>query len=136
MKNDSELKRDVYPVERISHQESLQFIAKLNSSQNTFKFRLPTTNEWAIAAKGERYPSLGWLPFNSGDVIHPVGHFPNRFGVSDLFGNVYEWCLDRPNGKNAVPIGGCAINTNVVWRDFVPQKDRRIGLRLAGDLIQ
>lgn len=136
MENDSEFRRSVYPVERVSLKDCYEFIARLNKQQDTFVFRLPTTNEWTIATMGEPYKNLGWLPFNSGESTHPVGYFANRFGVSDLFGNVYEWCSEAPNSKKIIPIGGSALNTNVLWRDFLPQKDRRIGLRLAGDLIE
>lgn len=65
-------------------------------------YRLPTEAEWQYAcqAGGEhtRYGDLdaiAWYRENSGGARHPVGQKqPNRWGLHDMLGNVWEWCWD------------------------------------------
>jgi formylglycine-generating enzyme required for sulfatase activity len=64
--------------------------------------RLPSEAEWEYAARagtgGARYGELdriAWYLENSGGHTNPVGKkAPNRFGLYDMLGNVWEWCAD------------------------------------------
>ncbi|MBC2715305.1 MAG: SUMF1/EgtB/PvdO family nonheme iron enzyme [Desulfobacteraceae bacterium] len=96
-----------YPVERISWNEAQEFIQKLLSfNKGKYLFRLPTEAEWEYAARscgkhqkyagGKNLDALAWYSANSGMATQPVGtKLPNKLGLYDMSGNVYEWCLDE-----------------------------------------
>ncbi len=78
-------------------------------------YRLPTEAEWEYAAKRgltdadipslpksgfepEILDEMAWYRRNSGSCLHPAGlKKPNRFGLHDMLGNVWEWCNDWYN---------------------------------------
>jgi formylglycine-generating enzyme required for sulfatase activity len=126
---------DLHPVVYVSSMEAIKFCQWLSALERR-KFRLPTEAEWEYAARGtdgRRYP---WgRHFGRGDLANfadrntvfawsdpeiddgyaetsPVGAFPlgeSPFGIEDMAGNVWEWCLDYyapyPGGTKTNPRG-------------------------------
>lgn len=112
----SHFKGDNRPVERVSWNDAVEFCARL-SAYTGQPYRLPSEAEWEYACR------VGTTtPFHFGDMITtelanydgnysynggpqgeyratttPVDQFgiANAFGLSDMHGNVSEWCADQ-----------------------------------------
>lgn len=87
-------------------------------------YRLPTEAEWEYACglsemTGEQVRRYGWYAANSGLRTHAAGGLaPNRFGIYDMLGNVWEWCTDwyAPYAQEPVvdPVGPSTGEARVV----------------------
>jgi formylglycine-generating enzyme required for sulfatase activity len=107
-RNPSQFRGPDNPVDSVSWDDAMEFVARLNAREGTRKYRLPTEAEWERAARGGRRtryffgddPALlgryDWILSNSGGTTHPVGRKdPGPYGLYDVHGNVAEWTADR-----------------------------------------
>ena len=131
---DDELKR--FPVENVTWLEAKEFVKLVNEKVKNdpkeagWEYRLPTEQQWEYACRGGAMTdraesafdfyfakptntlSRDHANFDESGLKRPrkVGSYPpNRLGLHDMHGNVWEWCEDRfdPMGNlNRVCRGG------------------------------
>jgi formylglycine-generating enzyme required for sulfatase activity len=103
------------PVERVSFYDVDRFLAGLSANATFLRFRLPTESEWEYACRaGEKTPAAPEpLPTATdaniddrtgasratanrfrGSTAHVGSYPPNRWGLFDMHGNVWEWVND------------------------------------------
>ena len=151
---------DDHPVVYVSSIEAMKFCEWLSSRERK-KYRLPTESEWEYAARGTDGRTFPWgEKLNRGDLANfadantnfawrdaaindgfsetsPVGSYPrgaSPFGIEDMAGNVWEWCLDffepykgkeRTNPRSLSSASGRRIYRGGSW------KSRATSLRAA-----
>ena len=111
--NPSKVKVFDKPVDRVSWDDAQAFIEKLNVKAGGKYFRLPTEAEWEYAAKAgsdtdysfgdnpKALPQYAWFG-NLGykGSAHEVAQKdPNKWGLYDMHGNVWEWVQDWYDGS-------------------------------------
>ena len=108
--NPSHFKGPKNPVEMVSWNDAAEFCRKL-AERTGQEVRLPIEAEREHACRsgsttrfhfGDRDDQLGeyaWYKGNSSQKTHPVGQKrPNAWGLYDMHGNVWQWCLDWYGG--------------------------------------
>ena len=103
--NDQGYGRDIRPVINVSWNDAIAY-TKWLSQETGETYRLPTEAEWEYAARGGTETKYWWgneidvekancWSRSCGDSYEfssPVGSFlPNKFGLYDTVGNVWEW---------------------------------------------
>jgi len=134
-----------HPVVYVNSRDAEKFCSWLSSKQGK-KYRLPTEAEWEYAARGLENRIFPWgEKLDAGNLANfadkrtnfawrdtviddgfaetaPVGSFPrgaSPFGIEDMAGNVFEWCLDcfeSYKGKERVNPRGVAAAHKRIYR--------------------
>ena len=143
-KNPSDFKGDDLPVEQVNWNDAKDFCAKLTATEKAagrlpegYEYTLPTEAQWEYACRAETTTALnsgknlsdkykcpemdevGWYSYNSSEQTHSVGQkLPNAWGLYDMHGNVWEWCLDfygdYPASSMTDPMGPSTGSDRVV----------------------
>lgn len=86
--------------------------------------RLPTESEWEYAchrksedlwccSTEEELKNYGWYSESGVKTIQEVMQLtPNKFGIYDMHGNVWEWCQDNYSESYSEDINNFSINSN------------------------
>ena len=117
------------PVEQLTWSEATLYCERITARERTAgrintsqSYRLPTEAEWEWACRAgttnnyffgdssSPLSSYAWWGQNNIGHPRPVGtRVPNRWGLYDMLGNVYEWCSDwsgtLPGGNVTNPQG-------------------------------
>ncbi|MCC5897267.1 MAG: formylglycine-generating enzyme family protein [Phormidium sp. BM_Day4_Bin.17] len=110
----SRFKGETRPVERVSWDEAVEFCRRLSQATGR-DYRLPSEAQWEYACRAGSTTAFSFGDIITTDIANydgnytygqspkgkyrrqttPVWSFPaNGFGLYDMHGNVYEWCLD------------------------------------------
>ena len=106
---------DDFPATHVSWGDAVSFCEKLSAKEGK-GYRLPTEAEWEWACRagsrtdysfggsGGDLGRFAWFNLNAWEIgekyAHRVGQkLPNGFGLSDMHGNVFEWCGDWHDAK-------------------------------------
>jgi len=121
----SRFKGNNLPVESVSWDNCQEFIRRLNSlsvAPGGFLFSLPTEAQWEYACRAGTTTA-----YHFGDTLRQeqanfgeqqtkeVGSYPaNAWGLRDMHGNVWEWCLDLSSSGFARVIKGGSWNSGAL----------------------
>jgi hypothetical protein len=124
---------DDHPVTCITYFDALAFLDWV-SQKSKHTLRLPSEAEWEYACRagtkeafywGENSKNAAehaWFKENSRTGTQPVGTKPaNPWGLHDMTGNVYQWCLDW-----YAPYDASLLENPIQQRSDLSDKPRRV----------
>jgi formylglycine-generating enzyme required for sulfatase activity len=132
------------PVENVTWNQAQEFLRRLSTMSDGSRFRLPSEAEWEYACRAgttTAYSTGATLNAEAANIdprapderdpavrdagTRPVGSYrPNRWGLFDMHGNVWEWTADPhcpyETGPQTDPAPACGSALKVIrggsWR--------------------
>lgn len=121
------------PVENVSWDDAQHFIERLNSSEGTSKYALPSEEQWEYAARAGT--TTKWHCGDSESCVRSIAVYdgvnslspvsakskkPNGWGLYDMSGNVWEWVNGcwTPN-YNSAPDCSSRTTRGGAWNTYV-----------------
>lgn len=113
------------PVESVSWRETMEFCRRLTEREKAaerlpagFVYTLPTEAQWEYACRAGTsgayagdLDAMGWYIKDDAGMSHAVGKkVPNEWGLYDMHGNVWEWCLDWYSDSLQVDAHGMQVS--------------------------
>jgi formylglycine-generating enzyme required for sulfatase activity len=112
------------PVEKVTFFDAMSYCSAVTQRERGagrlpagYEYRLPSEAEWEYACRAgmtnlfsfgddaKAADPYAWTAENSDAMTHPVGlKRPNAWGLYDMHGNVWEWCLDWFEPYPPVPL--------------------------------
>ncbi|MCA6503936.1 MAG: SUMF1/EgtB/PvdO family nonheme iron enzyme [Pseudanabaena sp. M090S1SP2A07QC] len=144
--NPSRFKGAELPVERVSWNHATEFCQALSQKINK-QARLPTEAEWEYACSAGTQTLFsfgnaistdianykGTSPYNQlpkgkyrGRTVDAESFYPNQWGLYQMHGNVWEWCLDAWQYIDDTKPLRIKQNGNEPWGDCVNRKSYRV----------
>ncbi len=121
----NEIYSDNYPTTQVSFYDACAYCEWKSG-------RIPTAQEWDIIAGPEVIRGNIWegvFPYQDEAKdgyykrVAPIGQFKtNKYGIHDLFGNVWEWTSSLANNGSNIIKGGSFLCDFDVCSGFIPSK--------------
>ena len=128
------------PVVNVSYNDAIAYCKWLSANDKSAKYRLPTEQEWELAA--------GHMPkdadMNCGEnkgltAVDTYKQTLSASGAVDMWGNVWEWTSTTKNNANELSVKGGAWNTprtacrteNRIETRYAIQRYDNVGFRVV-----
>jgi formylglycine-generating enzyme required for sulfatase activity len=138
---------DQRPVEQVSWEDAMEFCRRLRQRTGRY-YTLPSEAQWEYACRaGKSTPFafgetitpelanyIGTYTYGTGpkgeyrEQTTPVGMFPaNAWGLQDMHGNVWEWCLDDwHESYEGAPVNGSAWVDGAEGKSTKGKEERKL----------